>query len=183
MVYCFIYSKKGINAISLFITIIVYLCLSFAFANMVSGVKIQAQLVEMENIQEYLEYENWYLKIPKIDLYAEIREGTDMETLNQYIGHFTETNVEEGNIGLAAHNRGYEVNYFERLKELKPKDEIYYSCNGKEAKCIVQEKGEILETDWSKLEKTCDTNLTLITCLENKPDKRLYLRANLEKEN
>lgn len=44
---------------------------------------------------------------------------------------------------------------------------------------IVIDKGEIFETDWSKLESTEDTNLTLITCVENKPNKRLYVRANL----
>ncbi|MBR3697713.1 MAG: hypothetical protein IKM97_05610 [Clostridia bacterium] len=44
---------------------------------------------------------------------------------------------------------------------------------------VVTEKGEILETDWSKLENTEDTNLTLITCIENKPNSRLYVRAVL----
>lgn len=52
---------------------------------------------------------------------------------------------------------------------------------GKKQKFSVTEKGEILETDWSKLEKTEDTNITLITCVENRPEKRLYVRASLEK--
>lgn len=43
------------------------------------------------------------------------------------------------------------------------------------------EKGQIFETDWSKLESTKDTKLTLITCVENKADKRLYVRADLKK--
>lgn len=46
---------------------------------------------------------------------------------------------------------------------------------------VVEEKGEIFETDWSKLEKEENTKLTLITCVENMPEKRLYVRANLEK--
>ena len=70
------------------------------------------------------EEETWQLEIPSINLKANIKNGTDAETLNKYIGHFVETQVEEGNIGLAAHNRGYEVNYFARLKELKDEDEI-----------------------------------------------------------
>ena len=61
----------------------------------------------------------WQIKIPKINLIANIKEGTDEETLNQFVGHFEETQRQDGNIGLAAHNRGYEVNYFARLRELK----------------------------------------------------------------
>ena len=34
---------------------------------------------------------------------------------------------EFGNIALAAHNRGYKVNYFQDLKKLEIGDEIYYS--------------------------------------------------------
>ena len=52
---------------------------------------------------------------------------------------------------------------------------------GKKQEFRVIEKGEILETDWSKLEKTENTNLTLITCVENKPTKRMYVRASLKK--
>ena len=52
---------------------------------------------------------------------------------------------------------------------------------GESLEFVVTEKGEIYETDWSKLDETEDTNLTLITCVENKPNKRLYVRARLEK--
>lgn len=52
---------------------------------------------------------------------------------------------------------------------------------GKKQEFVVVDKGEIFETDWSKLESTEDTNLTLITCVENKPNKRFYVRAMLEK--
>ena len=39
--------------------------------------------------------------------------------MEDYIGHFEETKKDIGNIGLAAHNRGYKNNYFQNLKELK----------------------------------------------------------------
>lgn len=77
---------------------------------------------------------NWQLEIPKIKLKAEIREGTDSENLNKYIGHFTETVKENGNIGLAAHNRGYKVNYFENIKKLAKGDKIYYYYNRKKTR-------------------------------------------------
>lgn len=77
---------------------------------------------------------DWYLEIPKIKLKAKIAEGTDNENLNKYIGHFTETVKENGNIGLAAHNRGYKVNYFENIKKLKEGDKIFYYFNRKKTR-------------------------------------------------
>ena len=68
----------------------------------------------------------WKIEIPKIDLSAEIKSGTSAEILNQYVGHFEETPENDGNVALAAHNRGYDVNYFGRLKELEIGDEIIY---------------------------------------------------------
>ena len=62
--------------------------------------------------------DKWELEIPKINLKATIAQGTTDEILNKYIGHFVESEVLEGNIALASHNRGYDVNYFSRLKEL-----------------------------------------------------------------
>mgnify|MGYP004583219441 FL=1 len=71
----------------------------------------------------------WKIQIPSIGLIADISNGTDKETLNKYVGHFIETPIEEGNIALAGHNRGYDVNYFSRLKELREGDEIIYIHN------------------------------------------------------
>ncbi|MBR3697714.1 MAG: sortase [Clostridia bacterium] len=127
MIYCFIYSKKGINAIALCISILIYFSLSFIFPKTNSNVKVQARLIQVETVQDYVHNNNWFLRIPKIELEAEIKEGTDSVTLNNSIGHFIETNKDNGNIGLAAHNRGYDVNYFKRIKELQIGDEIFYS--------------------------------------------------------
>ena len=119
----------------------------------------------------------WKLEIPKIDLEANIAEGTSSLILNQYIGHFEETEKSSGNIGLAAHNRGYNVNYFERIKELQIGDEIYYTYNGRMSVYVVELKTIIEDTDWSKLENTKDNKLTLITCVENKPRYRRCVQA------
>ena len=63
---------------------------------------------------------------------------------------------------------------------MKKEIRFFIHINGKRQEFIVKDKGEIFETDWSKLESTKDTNLTLITCVENKPEKRLYVRAKLK---
>lgn len=47
----------------------------------------------------------WSIEIPAINLTAEIGEGTTDETMNKYVGHFTNTEFWQGNVGLAAHNR------------------------------------------------------------------------------
>lgn len=119
----------------------------------------------------------WKLEIPKINLIADISEGTDVQTLNQYIGHFEETSKSQGNICLAGHNRGYNVNYFEKIRELEIGDEIYYTYNGKKSKYIVDFKNIIKDTDWSSLENTEDNRLTLITCVENQPELRRCIQA------
>ena len=127
------------------------------------------------------EEETWQLEIPSINLKANIKNGTDAETLNKYIGHFVETQVEEGNIGLAAHNRGYEVNYFARLKELKDGDEIIYQYKNMKKIYEVTKCKIIKDTDWEILENTEDNMLTLITCVENEPEYRRCVQAE-EKE-
>ena len=112
---------------------------------------------------------------------ADISEGTTSEILNKYVGHFEETPIEEGNIGLAAHNRGYDVNYFSRIKDLKIGDKITYIVNDNKREYIVSLITIIDDTDWKNLENTNDNRLTLITCLENVPEKRRCIQA-IEKE-
>ena len=77
---------------------------------------------EESNINEDI----WQIEIPKISLIAPIEEGTSQEVMLEYVGHFENTQILEGNIGLAAHNRGYPINYFAELKKLEIGDEIIY---------------------------------------------------------
>ena len=121
------------------------------------------------------------LKIEKINLNGTVKEGSTNEILRDYIGHIEETAKYDGNVGLAAHNRGNKYSYFARLNELEPGDEIVYTTKYGERKYIVDTKKEILETDWSKLEGTIDNRLTLITCIKNKVNQRLCVQAVQEK--
>lgn len=92
--------------------------------------------------------------------------------MNEYIGHFEETAKDEGNVGLAAHNRGYENNYFENLRKLNQKDKIYYNYKGERKEYEVETMAIIKDTDWTYLEETEDNRITLITCVENEPEYR-----------
>lgn len=123
----------------------------------------------------------WQIEIPKISLIANISEGTTKEILNQYVGHFESTSKTQGNIGLAAYNRGHDVNYFKNLRLIKEGDEIYYKHNEFE-KIYEVEKCRIIEnTEWGYLEEAEENTLTLITFVENEPKYRRCIQAT-EKE-
>lgn len=125
--------------------------------------------------------EIWQIEIPKISLIANISEGTTKEVLNKYVGHFEITSKEQGNVGLAAHNRGYDVNYFKDLKSLKAGDEIIYKHKNFEKIYEVSKCRIIKDTEWEYLEQTEENMLTLITCVENQPEYRRCIQA-IEKE-
>lgn len=132
--------------------------------------------------QEKIKNVNWQITIPKISLEAEISEGTRKEVMDKFVGHFEETTKTSGNVGLAAHNRGYSVNYFADIKKLKEGDEIIYKYFEFEKTYLVTENKIIEDIDWEPLENTKENKITLITCVENEPEYRRCIQA-IEKEN
>ena len=92
--------------------------------------------------------------------------------MDDFIGHFEETSKDIGNIGLAAHNRGYKNNYFENLKKAKEDDIILYKYKEITREYVVVKNCIIEDTDWSYLENTEENKITLITCVENEPKYR-----------
>ncbi len=173
MILYFYNTKYNLIILSIIITIFLY-NLSYKEIEVPNSVN-ENNLVNVIDINE--KKEEWIIEIPAINLHANIKEGTTEEILNEYVGHFEETVRTNGNIGLAAHNRGYKVNYFNKIKQLKKGDIIYYSYNNFHKVYEVQEEKIIIETDWSVLENTKENYLTLITCLENVPEKRRCIIA------
>ena len=142
------------------------------------GKDIMQKTTELNSEKQIIEkIERWQIKIPKISLNAPISEGTTKEILNQYVGHFENTSKKTGNIGLAAHNRGYEVNYFKDLKLLKEGDEIIYEYNEFEKIYQVEKCRIIRDTEWEYLEEKEENTLTLITYIENQPEYRRCVQA------
>ena len=190
----FRYSAIYINIVSFVISIIIFLIVNLFFSNMyifttkgifkisfkVNNGYIQrnSNYVEDTNTETIVEEkvenkdDEWYLEIPCINLKANIKEGTTKEIMEDYIGHFEETKKDIGNIGLAAHNRGYKNNYFQNLKELKQNDEIYYKYKNEKRKYVVIKNIIIKDTDWTNLEESDGNIITLITCVENQPEYR-----------
>lgn len=138
---------------------------------------------KIENIHSNLqtstkeENKDWYLEIPSIHLKANIAEGTSKEVLDKFIGHFEESKDWMGNVCLAAHNRGYENNYFAEVKKLKENDKIIYYYKGSSREYLVEKNDIIQDTDLSCLEDTKDNTITLITCVENEENYRRCIKA------
>lgn len=184
-----IYTNRFINLLSLILTIffiLVFNIISFKIpkvskqenSTFIFNRNKEEKKDDKSNNNQNIELGNWYIEIPKINLKAPISEGTSTETLNTKVGHFEETAVEFGNVGLAGHNRGYEFNYFENLKKLKNDDEIIYTHESFVKKYKVDKIEIIKNTDWSYLEKSDDNKITLITCVENQPEFRRCVQAS-----
>lgn len=123
------------------------------------------------------------LTIPDILLEnAPVKESTELSTLARAIGHFTNTSIYNGNVGLASHNGG-DGDYFKDLNKLKVGNEIYYQTRFGVKRYLVKTIKIIAEDDWSYLGETEDNRITLITCVNGKPNKRLCVQAIESEEN
>lgn len=135
----------------------------------------------LENIeQDIIHYDDEIgtLTIPDILLdNAPIREGVELSTLSETIGHFPSTSIYEGNVGLASHNSGSQGDFFKNLKKIKIESEIFYQTNYGTKRYVVTTKKIINEEDWSYLQETEDNRITLITCVAGQKDKRLCVQA------
>lgn len=118
------------------------------------------------------------LTIEKIGLKATVKEGTSNQILKEYIGHIEETSTYDGNIGLAAHNRGNKYSYFARINELEKGDILIYETKFYKRQYKVDNIQVIFETDWSLLQNTEENKITMITCIKNKRNQRLCVQAS-----
>lgn len=119
-----------------------------------------------------------YLSIPKISLFnVPIEYGTNKNVLSKAIGLFENSNIDGGNVCLAAHNRSKTVSYFRNLWKLNIGDEILLKTKDKFTTYTVMFKTEILSNDWTYLQNEKEDYITCITCIDNKPNKRLCIRG------
>lgn len=116
------------------------------------------------------------LKIDKIGLYQPVMEGHSLEVLRTHLGHVDGSAYWRGNIGILGHNNG-NAGFFKRLTELKVDDIVEYITEEGTRTYKVSEIVEIEDTDWSKLSKTEDNRITLITCVRNLQNKRYCVQA------
>lgn len=116
------------------------------------------------------------LRIDEIDLYETIFETVELDILAKGIGHFETTSMWDGNVGLAAHNRGTNA-IFADIDKLTSGDVIEYTTKEGTRKYKVYSVKKINETDTSDLLSTYDNTITLITCVRDDRDYRWCVQA------
>lgn len=123
------------------------------------------------------------LEIERLNIKAPVKKGTTKEILKYSVGWFEESDIWNGNIALASHNRGSYAHYFENIDKLECGDEIQYTTNQGSRKYNVIEKVKIKETDWNKVLEVKEKNtLTLVTCITGQKEYRLCIKAIENKE-
>lgn len=110
------------------------------------------------------------LKIPELDLSVKIYEGTTTSVLAKGVGHFKDSSIWNGNVCLAAHNRGTN-DYFAEIHELDYGDRITLTTKKGTRTYKVFNIEKISVDDTSNLQGTSDNIITLITCVKNQADK------------
>lgn len=109
------------------------------------------------------------LKIPELDLSVKIYEGTTNSVLAKGVGHFKDSSIWNGNVCLAAHNRGTN-DYFGEIHELDYGDTIKLTTKKGSRSYKVYSIKKISVNDTSRLQGTADNIITLITCVKNQAD-------------
>ena len=109
------------------------------------------------------------LNIPAINLSVNVFEGTSNATLAKGAGHFSETSIWDGNVGIAAHNRGTN-NYFGKIHNLSYGDTVRLTTKLGTKTYEVFAVQKISKDDATSLNRTSDSIITLITCVMNEAD-------------
>lgn len=111
------------------------------------------------------------LKIPALDLTVKIYQGTDSAALKKGAGHFEATSIWDGNVALAAHNRGV-ANHFGKIHTLDLGNTVKLTTKLGTRTYEVVSVSKISVSDTSVLNTSSENIITLITCVKNEPDYR-----------
>ena len=118
------------------------------------------------------------LTIDSIGVSAPVYETDDeMEAMRKGVAHYKTTSAWSGNIGLCAHNGNASYCWFHDLHKVEKGDVMTYRTALGTRTYEVSEIKEIDETDWSMLGRTEDNRITMTTCIDGKPSKRLVVQA------
>lgn len=116
------------------------------------------------------------IKIPAIGVDFAVYEGADSKTMNKGAAHITNTSVWDGNVCLAAHNRGV-VNNFGKIQTLHEGDSIELTTAHGTRTYRVYRVEKIAETDVSILAQSAGNMITLTTCVANERASRYVVQA------
>ena len=116
------------------------------------------------------------LKIPSLGIDMKVWEGETAESMRKGLGHYSSTSAWDGNVGLCGHNRGtkYAIG---SIKDLEQGDTITYTTVYGTRTYAVTTVKIIANTDWSYLQATADSRITITTCLADHPESRVVVQA------
>ena len=116
------------------------------------------------------------LTIPAIGVNTKIYEGTSTASMAKGAAHFSDTSIWDGNVCLAAHNRGTNA-IFGKIHTLKAGDTITLTTKlGTKTYAVVSIE-KVQETDTSGTAATPNNQITLYTCVMNKRPYRWCVTA------
>ena len=111
------------------------------------------------------------LIVHKLNRTITVFPGETQESMRNGAGHFSFTSAWDGNVALASHNRGAS-SHFSFVRDLQMGDRITYTTRYGTRTYEVFSKEQINELDRSVLGWSAENILTLITCVENRPELR-----------
>ena len=152
---------------------------SSGFPTVDSGSSTGGQATAFTEVTSGLYYANGSLgtlKIPSIGLTVGVYEGTGSAPLLKGAGHFEGTSIWNGNIAVAAHNRGVR-NDFGKIHTLKSGDTITFTTALGTRIYAVTSVSKVSVNDTSGLSATQDNQITLYTCVMNQPAYRWCVKA------
>ncbi len=116
--------------------------------------------------------------IPSIDVRAQIKVGTDSETIKNYVGMFESSASfgSDGNVSLAAHNNVY-TEIFKNLHKVENGELVRIITKDMEYTYKVVSKSVVEPTDTSVIKSNGKKELTLITCNSN-ASKRIVVKCD-----
>ena len=114
------------------------------------------------------------ISIPSIYLKnAPVMGSVELSDLSKGTGHFENTPVFDGNVGIAGHNN----THFKYLVNVDIGDQIQYTVNGVTRTYQVTDMRAISDTDWGVFTDYGDNRLTLVTCEHLVPNSRIAVTA------
>lgn len=117
--------------------------------------------------------------VPSVGIKGKIKNGTDEQTLKNYVGKF-DGSVDPGQVGnfaIAAHNNVY-TEIFRKLNKVKISDEVKIITREKEYTYKVKNIQTVEPDNVDVLKNGSKAEITLITC-NNTASKRIVVKGEL----
>ena len=120
------------------------------------------------------------LSIPSLGLnnLPVVEDGENLDHIKDVAGHFINTALFDGNVGILGHNFTDKSPWFGKLANIHTGDTVIWKTAFGIRHYSVTTKQNINAEDWSSLMETGDNRITLITCLAgNSQTTRILVQA------